>query len=207
MKHNAKTDMIGRRFGRWLVIGSAPKQDIKKLSWFCVCDCGVERAVVGTELRTGRSSSCGCLANELSRVRMTTHGKTNTHAYYTWSAMLSRCTLKKHPEYKHYGGRGITVCKEWCTFEGFYADMGDPADGMTLDRINNDCGYYPENCRWATKTQQNENRRVTKWIEFDGVRKTQSAWAKQLGVCKSTIARRLKKMSVEQALTKQKAVA
>lgn len=201
MNHNAKTEMIGLKFGRLLVTDFAEKQNTKKLSWKCLCDCGKENIVIGSELRRGKVQSCGCLAKEKSRERMTTHGKSTSKAYSSWNAMMKRCYQKTHNGFDDYGGRGVTVCESWHTFENFYADMGDPEDGMTIDRLDNAGNYSLDNCRWATKTEQNENRKVTKWLELNGVRQTQAKWAAQLGMWPSSLARRLSVMSVEDALT------
>lgn len=204
MKHNAKTDMIGLKFGSLLVTDNAEKQDAKKLSWKCLCDCGKEHVAVGTELRRGKVKSCGCVSREKSKERMTTHGKSTSKAYSSWRSMMKRCYQESHTGFKDYGGKGITVCDSWHIFENFYSDMGDPKEGMTIDRINNNGNYSPDNCKWSTKTEQNENRKVTKWLEMNGIKQTQAKWAAQLGMYPSSLARRLTTMSVEEALTTPK---
>lgn len=130
------------------------------------------------------------------------HGKSNTPTYQSWVAMKKRCSYAKHPAYKHYGGRGITVCDKWQSFAGFYEDMGERPEGTDLDRLDNDSGYYKANCRWATPAEQACNRRNTVVIEFNGRRLMVHEWAAELGIKPSTLWTRLYKgMPVERVLT------
>lgn len=124
----------------------------------CLCDCGTEIVVKFSALGHDRNS-CGCLHRERASQLTAKHGMSTTRIYRIWSDMVRRCTWPNHQRYADYGGRGITVCKRWLEFENFYADMGDRPEGRSLDRINNDAGYSPENCRWATGSQQAKNRR------------------------------------------------
>jgi hypothetical protein len=153
-----RIERLGQRFGRLVVISMSIKQGNRR-GFMCRCDCGAERFVLGCSLKGGSTSSCGCLRNELRKNLNLIHGKTNTRAYRTWSSMLNRCRNPKHEHYAYYGGRGISVCKQWGSFEQFYNDMGDPPAGLTLDRINNDGNYEPGNCRWADRKTQSQNRR------------------------------------------------
>lgn len=129
------------------------------------------------------------------------HGKRDTKIYQCWHNMKSRCTNKKHPQYKHYGGRGIFVCKEWVSFRNFFSDMGDRPEGMTLERKDNNKGYSKDNCKWATAKEQANNRRSNRLIPFNGKRLSLSEWAKNLCIDKSALRLRLKKWTVERALT------
>ena len=152
-------DETGKRYGRWTVIAFAANHNGKSY-WKCRCDCGVEKDVMGKNLRNGRSQSCGCLMAELSAEKATSHGRCRTRTYHIWGAMKTRCTNKNYPQYDDYGGRGITVCERWLhSFENFLADMGECPDGLTIERRNNDAGYCKDNCKWATRAEQNNNKR------------------------------------------------
>lgn len=134
---------------------------------------------------------------------MTTHGMSRTPTYITWGFMIQRCNNQRHKDYHSYGGRGISVCERWKTFENFYADMGLRPNGLTLDRINNDGNYEPGNCRWATPMQQQNNMRRNHTLSLHGETKTLSQWERSTGIKKGTILARLKYgWTAEDALTK-----
>lgn len=154
-------DFTGCTFERWTVIGEAYKPGRHRYVK-CRCACGVERAVRVDGLTGGANKSCGCHRRDMARRTMTTHGLSKTHAYRSWQAAKARCGNPNTPQFSDYGGRGITVCQEWRdSFPAFLRDMGPCPSGRSLDRINNELGYQPGNCRWATRSQQNRNSRRT----------------------------------------------
>lgn len=117
-----------------------------------------------------------------------THGMSYTRAYHSWQQLKNRCLNKNDRQYPDYGGRGISVCEEWLVFENFYKDMGNPPNkDYSIDRINNDGNYEPTNCRWATRYQQNMNRRSTRFITFRGITKTLVDWAREMGINEMTL--------------------
>lgn len=148
----------GHRYGRLTVLSREPNQS-RSVSWRCRCDCGNETVVFGSNLHTGNTLSCGCLVKPTLRARK--HGDTGSAEYWVWTGMHQRCRDPNHVAYHHYGGRGIAVCDRWKTYANFLADIGRrPSSKFTLERINNDEGYSPENCTWATWKQQVHNRRL-----------------------------------------------
>ena len=196
-------DLTGQRFGRLLVLEYAGKTWYGKSKWRCKCDCGEVKDVDVSSLNRGYTQSCGCLQKEGISKRNSTHQMTYSKAYNSWQCMRSRCQRPNDKEYARYGGRGITVCKRWQTFENFYADMGDPPDGATLDRRDNSKGYCKDNCRWATRQQQANNRRGNLMIAFDGRTMTLAQWARNTGINSTTIRARLNRgWTVKDSLTK-----
>lgn len=122
-------------------------------------------------------------------------------SYRTWRDMISRCANEKNRAYNHYGGRGITVCERWTKFENFYADMGDRPDGLQIDRKDNDGNYEPGNCRWATHTENGNNRRTSRYIDYNGQSKTLKQWANEKGMAGSAFSRRIERLGIHRAMT------
>lgn len=183
----------GDVFGRLTVLGRAPSRNGRTF-WHCKCECGNECEVSGQEMaRTNRpgAKSCGCLRKELHKERVTTHGMSHSSEFSIWGNILDRCRNPNSHSYANYGGRGITICKEWEKFETFYADMGPRPSGHSLDRIDNDKGYSKENCRWATAKEQNNNRRSNVNLTIGDETKTIAGWSEATGVNVNTIQKRL----------------
>ncbi len=158
MSHSTKAlDIAGKRFG--MLVAIKRLEPIKRNSrWECKCDCGKIEPVWQSGLACGDAKSCGCNIRK-SRI---THGKSRTKIHALWRGMIRRCSNPKDSNYKNYGGRGISVCERWKTFQNFYVDMGERPEGMSLERINNDAGYSPENCKWATWKEQQNNKRCSR---------------------------------------------
>lgn len=197
-------DLTGQKFGRLTVIGmAATKQKSGETNWTCRCDCGSPRTVASYKLRSGRTQSCGCLMREQVGQRNTSHGMFGTRIYRIWTGMMTRCTNERSENYANYGGRGIRVCERWKKFENFYADMiGTYRDDLSIDRIDSNGDYCPENCRWETATRQIRNRRITTILEFNGRTQSLADWADELAIPLGTLRERLRRgWSTERALT------
>ena len=149
-----RIDLTGKRFGRLFVLSVADR----KYHLICVCDCGNKCTVAISSLKSGSTQSCGCLRLERSK----THGMSHIPEFRVWNSMLERCNNPNNKRYCDYGGRGIKVCERWMDFKNFIADMGFRPKGLTLERINNDKGYSPSNCKWDTGENQARNRRIRK---------------------------------------------
>ena len=183
-------DLIGLRFGRLVVIkriGTLKGQP----QYECECDCGNKSYVTGPLLRTGSTKSCGCFRRDFASKSFTSHGMKNTKVYKTWESMKTRCGNIKRPDYMNYGGRGISVCESWLTFENFFADMGNPPPGSTLERIDNNGNYEPANCRWASRIDQGNNKRNNRFYEYNGVKKTLSELARDYDIKYLTLYKRV----------------
>ena len=193
----------GMKFNRLTIIGRGGSHKDGSILWKCQCDCGNIHFVVSTHLKNGSIKSCGCLVKETAAKLKTTHGMSNSITYNSWRGLLKRCDPNNKEYSFRYSNNGIFVCKEWHTFEGFIKDMGErPSKYYTIDRINNNKGYFKGNCRWATAKEQCNNKSNNRMLEFRGIKKTLSQWSDDLKIPSSTITNRIKRgFSVEQALS------
>ena len=183
--------MLGKRFGRLTVIEFAGISKTRKAMWICQCDCGnITQPIAGYSLRGGGTQSCGCLKSEKTKVRNTKHGHCYTRIYRIWAGMHDRCYNRNSPKYNRYGGRGISICDEWRNnVEAFYlwAMSNGYREGLSIDRIDNNGNYCPENCRWATNKEQCNNRGSNIIVIVDGEVKTLAQLSKESGIKYRTI--------------------
>ena len=186
--------MTGMRFGNLTVIGQADDQispdGRHRKMWLCQCDCGNKKTVNGDNLRDRRTISCGCFQKKRAHDANTVHGDTDSRLYNVWSAIKRRCYNSKVPEYKNYGGRGISMCKDWkddyssfrdWAYQAGY-DKAAPRGVCTIDRIDNDGDYSPNNCRWVTQKMQMNNVRYNRHVEYQGESYTISQLAELVGI-------------------------
>lgn len=196
-------ETVGKRYGMLVVKCDKPKSVSREAHWLCRCDCGTEKYVSGYRMRKGITKSCGCLKREFG-TRVRKHGMSGSRIYKIWCDMKARCYDKHRMYYYLYGGRGITVCREWREFENFIRDMGEPpTQKHTIDRIDPNGNYEPSNCRWATMKEQANNTRSNRMITHKGETRTMSQWADEAGMSSDNIKDRLNKLgwTVEKALS------
>lgn len=186
-------DLTGQRFGRLTVVERAKNRNRSKDAyWLCCCDCGQETVVCGKSLRVELTKSCGCLNREKNK----SHGGSESRLYRIWVGMKARCNNSKCHSFPRYGGRGIAVCTEWeRDFSAFqeWAKANGYRDELTLDRIDNDKGYCPENCRWVPMYIQVNNRSNNCFLTLDGRTQTVAQWSRELGIPETTVRERKKR--------------
>lgn len=192
----------GERHGRWLIVKEVAARSGGQRYVLAKCDCGTVREVHLYSLIKDRTLSCGCISDE----RRLKHGMASPAIrppeYIAWLSMRARCTNPHNPRYGSYGARGIRVCDRWDDFDLFMADMGKrPTSEHSIDRIDNDGNYEPANCRWATRKEQSHNKSTNRWIEWDGRRMLLREWATELGIHESTLIVRLRRSSLDRAMT------
>lgn len=201
-----KMDIVGQKFGRLTALEPAPKK-----KWLCRCECGRTVLVVRASLLKGGTRSCGCLRREVAArgmgPRMRRHGLSHLPECGIWRGMLDRCYNPRSRYFANYGGRGIEVCDRWRNdVAAFITDMGPrPSDAHSIDRIDNDGNYCPDNCRWATRIDQANNSRWNHVVTFRGETKTLAQWGRELALDPDVISERLVRgWSIERALTSKK---
>ena len=190
---------IGDKFGHWTVIGdSIVNGKSHHKEYLCECDClkKTQKYVDAQNLKKGKSLSCGCETAKSAKIRFTKHGENGTRLFNIWCSMKQRCSDPHCGCYDRYGGRGITVCQEWqdsfVSFRDWSLTHGYK-DDLSIDRINNDKGYNPDNCRWATVKEQNNNRRSNVHITYNGQTHNIQEWSKITGIKRQKIADRFHK--------------
>lgn len=181
-------NLIGQKFGRLTVVEHAGRKN-RHVLLKCHCDCGNDVICYQYNLLRGSSTSCGCLRSYYARQSRNCHGESYSRLYQEWSRMKTRCYNPNTKDYKNYGARGIVVCDEWQTFWPFreWAYASGYSDNLTIERINVNGNYCPENCKWITHAEQASNKRTNIFIEFNDEKKTISQWARELGISKSLI--------------------
>lgn len=199
-------DLTGQKFGRLTVIEQSGKNKHGNYMWRCLCECGNIKTIVGGELTRGNTKSCGCLLKETMSKTRTTHGKRKTRLYSIWADMKTRCYNPKDKSFERYGKKGVTVCDEWLhDFQAFYdwSMLNGYADNLTIDRINNDKGYSPDNCRWTTVKVQANNTRRNHYITYKGETLTLKQWSEKTGINYRKLIARVNQMGwdFERAIT------
>lgn len=201
-------DLTGQRFGRLTAIAEVGRTNNGNAKWLCKCDCGGEKVVASFGLRSGRTQSCGCIKREQNETMFTTHGESGhrkTKLYRIWSGMKSRCLNSNWDCYQKYGAKGTDICTEWVdSYESFrdWAMKNGYRDGLTIDRKDNSKGYSPDNCRWATTKEQNNNRTNNHRLTFNGKTQTMAEWSEELGMSYKAIEHRINRgWPVSAALT------
>ena len=194
-----KIDMIGKRFGKLLVIDTAESNSSGQARWVCKCDCGNTITTTGYSLRGGHTSSCGCTRNEKIANLRKTHGESNTRLFKIWMGIKHRCTRESASDYSLYGGRGISICEEWLNnYEVFrdWAIANGYSENLSLDRIDPNGNYEPSNCRWANVYTQAENRRNAHIVEYHGDTGALDPMCRKLNINSKTVRTRMSHFNI-----------
>ena len=189
-------DLTGQKFNRLTVLKRVSNSKSGNVRWLCKCDCGQTKVIEGRLLKNNSIKSCGCLNRELTKVRSTKHGKHNTRLYGIYYNMKRRCYSKKDKKYPIYGGKGIRICNDWLeNFMNFYnwAILNGYADNLTIDRIDGTKNYEPNNCRWITIKEQNNNLKSNHIINFNNKILTMSQWSEELQIPYNFLSNRIRK--------------
>lgn len=196
MRDRFNESLIGMRFGRLCVVDEAGRDKYGRKLWSCKCDCGEKTIATGQMLKSGNKKSCGCLSKEVLISRNFKHGLCSGESVHplfsVWADMQRRCNNPRCAEYKNYGGRGISICSRWKRFDNFVTDMGErPGEDYSIDRIDNNGNYEPENCRWATKVEQCNNTRRNKFYFYKGEMRTIATISRMAGLPYSSVRKKL----------------
>jgi hypothetical protein len=184
--------LIGRKFGRLTPLGFLGIIKFRGAKWLCHCDCGNFTITDAAKLLQGRAVSCRCYGRALIGVRSKTHSMTNSRIYHLWADMLTRARNPNYKQAKDYSERGITICERWLSFENFFKDMGQPPSPKhSIERRNNNLGYSPDNCYWATKIQQARNTRTNRFITYESETLCMAEWAERLNMNYGTFCSRI----------------
>jgi hypothetical protein len=193
----------GQRFGRLTLVKELGPNAHGSIVWRCHCDCGNDTMVTASNLRSGNTISRGCFHKERQHEAPLRHGMKGTRVYNAWINMRQRCTNPARKEWENYGGRGISVCDDWMvSFDAFLQDMGEPQEGMTLDRFDVNGDYEPGNCRWASYQAQGRNTRDNRMVTYQSRTQSLADWADELGIAYWTLHVRFRRgWSTERALS------
>jgi hypothetical protein len=199
-------DRTGERYGRLIAVSYDGYRNSQAF-WKCKCDCGNIVVVNTDSLRRGTTNSCGCLRKEITSTRMLVHGhakrqKGKSSEYMTWQAMKKRCLNSNDKSYTDYGGRGIKVCDRWMAFENFIRDMGPRPRGHSLERMDVNGDYCPENCKWIPISEQSKNQRTTRWLTYGNQSMVLKEWAKLIGISAARLAGLLKQLTFSDIIDK-----
>ena len=197
-------DLTSKKFGRLTVLKRLPNNNHNQVVWMCLCECGVRKPVLSGSILSGSTRSCGCLQSEITARRSSSHlhSKRNERSptYNSWALMIQRCTNPNNKRWKNYGGRGISVCRRWFSFEAFLEDMGDRPNGFSIERKNNNGNYTPKNCIWIPMKSQVLNRTDTLAVVIDGERLPAAVAARKIGVPWRTFTRHVHKYGPSKAV-------
>jgi hypothetical protein len=199
-------NLVGQKFGNAIVLKRVANKG-GRVAYLCKCDCGNEFVTTALNLKSGDTKSCGCIRAKMLSSRNERHGKSKTRLYRIWLGIKKRCTNKNESCYKNYGGRGIKICDEWVNnYPAFetWANANGYNENLTIDRIDVNGNYCPNNCRWITKQEQGYNKRNSRFIEYNNKKRTVAEWAKELGINYDTIHLRLQRgWPIEKVLSRE----